>query len=1008
MITLNVSLLVFSQSRQIQGKIVESETKKPIPDVTVTILGKNISTKSAEDGTFSIKAEGKTILVVSHIGYKSQSIDVTSISKVVEIGLEKDISDLNDVVVIGYGKQKKKDITSSISSISGKDIKDIPVTNLNAAMQGRVPGMQVQNTGNEPGAGTNVKIRGINSISQYAGPLYVVDGVLITGDIREINPTDIESIDVLKDASAAAIYGSRASEGVVIITTKKAASGRSNLNYDGYFGWQKLYNGKGYDFVDNIDDYVKVRMAGWADEDPVAWSPDSASTMAKIFTPLELQSIKDRKWYNWEGAVTQVAPMQSHTLSYSNGVGKNKFYLSGNYLNQDGIIKGSNFTRYSVKANVESEVNNKLRLGINSNISHVINDVVSNEVYYNAVTMSPLWPIYDTTGKLSVSTDPTSGNINVNNPLALTTCPAHSVEDRTILSLFAEYKVIKNLTFRTNFGIDILKQQKFEYYPRNTSYGYQVGGDAKVQNWGFRDMTWENTLNYDWNPSKEHSFNFLGGYTFGKRRQEWDYVEAQGFPNDDLTYKNLALASNKYDMESNYFNRASVSQLGRIIYKYKSRYILNASVRHDGSSRFGENNRYGTFPAISAAWRLIDESFIGAKTKSVISDAKIRVGYGVVGNQEIPDDAQFPKMVSASYPYNGISQTTGFRMDDVTLGNPNVKWERQQQFNVGFDLALLESSRIRITFDYYNKNIKDLLLPVYLPTSMGVDKQWMNLGAMNTRGIDLGTKFSIVQQKNWDWQMDLNWSKYTSVIRKLLPGRDSLNPYLKTGEAPNSLIVDYVFDGLYQENDKGSDIMKSQNARPGDVKPKDLNGDGVINQYDQTIVGRTTPKGYGGFWSYVRYKHVSMTISGAYLYGNDIANKAYQDYLYETDPRRRILKEGLNYWTPTNTNTNIPRPNVYSRSIWTLPSGTSSYMVQKGDYIRIKNITVAYDFTSSILAKVKMSSARVYAQVQDPFLFTKYKGIDPEMSVQKTDSNPVTYDVYPHYRTFLLGLQLGL
>ncbi|MDH7464385.1 TonB-dependent receptor [Chitinophagaceae bacterium 26-R-25] len=994
------SLLSFSQGKQLQGRIVESDTKKPLAGATISIVGKNASAVSEADGSFNIKVNGKTILVVSYVGYKTQSVDVTDKSSV-EIALAKDVSDLEAVVTIGYGKAKKKDITSAISSISGKDIKDQPVTTVAAALQGRVPGMQVSGGGNEPGAGTSVKIRGINSITQGSGPLYVVDGVLITGDIREINPNDIESIDVLKDASAAAIYGSRASEGVVIITTKKGATGRSSLNYDGYFGMQKLYNGKGYDFVDNIDDYVKIRMAGWADEDPKAWSPDSASTMAKIFSAPELQSIKDRKWYNWEKAVTQVAPMQSHTLSYSNGVGKNKFYLSGNYLNQDGIIKGSNFLRYSVKANVESEATANLKIGINTNFSHIVNNVVSNEVYYNAVTMSPLWPIYDGNGDPSVLLTNDGSQVSVNNPLTMTKSPMADIQDRNIMNVFGEYKIVKNLLFRSNFGIDILRQQKFEYYPRTTSYGFQVGGDAKVQNWGYRDYVWDNTLTYDWQPRKDHVFNLMGGVVLEKRRQEWDYIEAQGFPSDDLTYKNLATASNKTDIQSDYFNRMNFSQMARAIYKYKGKYILNGSIRHDGSSRFGQNNTYGTFPAISGAWRLIDEPFMGAKIRSIISDAKIRVGYGIVGNQNLPDFAKFNKMTPSSYPYNGSSQTTGYQLDPSVLGNPNIRWEKQKQFNAGFDLALLASSRIKLTFDYYNKNIDDVLLPVPLSPSMGVGYEYMNIARMNTQGVDLGLKLSLVQNKNFDWQMDLNWSKYKSQVKSLIPGRDSLSPYLKVGEAPNSLIVDYVYDGLYQESDKGSPIMASQHARPGDVKPKDLNNDGVINQYDRTIVGRTTPKAYGGIWNYLRYKRFSMTVLASYTYGQDIANKAYQDYLYETDTRRRVLKEGLNYWTPTNTNTNVPRPNVFSRSIYTLPSGSSSYIVQRADFIRVRNITFSYDFDQALLSKARMNTAKVYVQVQDPFIITKYKGIDPEIGVG-------SMDVYPRYRSFLVGLQLGL
>ncbi|MBS1566574.1 MAG: TonB-dependent receptor plug domain-containing protein, partial [Bacteroidetes bacterium] len=411
-------------ARQIKGKISDAETRLPLPDVSVSALGNNFSHITDSSGNFELKATGKVILVISHVGYKSQTITASETETQLTVWLQKEAESLNDVVVIGYGKQQKKDITSAISSVSGKELKELPVTNINQALQGRVPGMQVVNAGYQPGAGTNVRIRGINTITQGTGPIYVVDGVVVTYDIREINTNDIESIDVLKDASAAAIYGSRASEGVVIITTKKASSGKTTVSYDAYYGIQKMI--KTYNFVDNITDYVNLRRAGLSDEDPVAW-PMGPGIDTLLFNADERRNMASGHWQDWVGAVTQTAPQSSHTISLSNGFGKNKFYLSGNYLNQDGIIKGSNFVRYSVKANMESEISQKLKVGVNTNISHIKNDVVSNETFYNALTISPLMSIYDSTGKPSANIDPSSGNLIFNNPVTLTQSPVHNV-----------------------------------------------------------------------------------------------------------------------------------------------------------------------------------------------------------------------------------------------------------------------------------------------------------------------------------------------------------------------------------------------------------------------------------------------------------------------------------------------------------------------------------------------------------------------------------------------------
>lgn len=987
-----------AQSRQLKGRVLDASTKRPLPFVTVTnTVNKKASQKSDADGNFTISVDGKTTLVFSYVGYKNLTAGVSPTDTSITVSMETDISGLNEVVVIGYGSQQKKDLTSAVASISGKELSELPVTNINSALQSRVPGVQINSGGYQPGAGTSIRIRGINTLNaDGSGPTYVVDGVIMTGDIRELNPYDIESIDVLKDASAAAIYGARAASGVVIITTKKAKAGRSSIDYNGYYGIQKIY--RSYDFIDGKD-YANIRRIALSDEDPDAWPLNDPETDKQVFSPTELKSLAEGKTYDWPGAITRVAPLQSHTLSISNGIGRNKIYLSGNYMNQDGIIIGSNMKRYSVKGNMESAVTDKLTMGLNSNFSHIETDVVSNETYYNAVTMSPLRPIYDSTGKPVIEVDPGTGNISVNNPVVLARDAInHSVDDRLIGNLFLEYKVLSNLSFRSSLGLDIYKNQRFEYYPRTTvGDGYLKQGVAKVQNFGYRDWVWENTLTYDYNPSEQHSFNVLGGFTFQKRRQEWNQEVASGFPTDDLTYRDMKLATRRDGIYSDYYDWAISSLLGRVIYKFRQRYIFNLTARYDGSSRFGADNRYGFFPSVSAAWRLIDEPFIGYKLKSKVNDAKIRISYGVIGNQDINYDRIFARLSSGSYPYNGNSQTTGYQLGS-SEGNPGLKWESQHQFNTGFDLAFF-NSRIQATFDYYNKNIRNLLLEQALAPSQGFSSKTINIASMNTKGVDIGLKLWPVKTNNFDWQVNLNWSKYTSKITGLLPGRDSLSPTLKVGEAPNSLIVDYVFDGLYQE---GDDFKLNPNGRPGDIKVKDLNNDGVINQYDRSIVGRTTPKGWGGVWNYLRYKKISMTIFTTYMYGHDVYNKAYTDFLYVGAGRNVIIKDGLNYWSPANTNTDIPRPNAFGSALRMLPSGSSSYAVEKGDFIRIRDISMAYDFSPNLLSRIKVRSLRAYVQVTEPFLFTSFRGIDPEIT------GAASAEIYPRYRTFLFGVNLGL
>lgn len=992
---LSLSTWISAQDKAPGGKVLDAASGKPLPFVTITnTSNKGASMKADADGQFPLPA-AKAVLSFRFVGYKTQTLTFNPGQISLIVKMETEISGLDEVVVIGYGQQKKKDITSAVSNLSGKEISELPATSINSALQARVPGVQISSAGYQPGAGTTIKIRGINSITQGDGPIYVVDGVILTGDIREVNPFDIESVDVLKDASAAAIYGARAAAGVVIITTKKAKTGRASVDYNAYYGIQKIVNT--YDFIDGAQ-YGYLRRLSWADESATDWPMNDPETDKEIFSADELKSLAEGKTYNWRDAITQVAEQQSHTLSISNGIGKNKIYLSGNYLNQDGIIKGSNMKRYSLKANLESAVTDKLTIGLNTNYSHIQTNIISNQAYYNALTMSPLRPIYDSTQKPTLEIDPNTGNIRVNNPLAFVQDATNRrIDDRLIGNLYLDYKLFPGLSFRSNLGADIYKNQQFEYYPRTTSDGYLQKGVAKVQNFGFRDWLWENTFTYDYNPSEEHSLNLLSGFTFQKRRQEWNFEQASGFPTDELSYKNMNLAARRDYISSDYFNWATSSLLGRAIYKYKQRYILNFTARYDGSSRFGAENRHGFFPSISGAWRLIDEPFLGVKFKSRVSDAKIRISYGVIGNQDVSYDKIFSQMNAATYPFNGSTQSSGYQLGG-NKGNSALKWESQYQFNTGFDLGLL-NNRIQMVFDFYNKNIKNLLLQNSLAPSQGFDATMINVASMNTRGIDIGLKLYPVKQPNFDWQIDLNWSKYKSRITALLPGRDSLSPYLKVGEAPNSLIVDYVFDGIYNT---GDDFKLNPTGKPGDVRIKDLNNDGIINQYDRAIVGRTTPKAWGGIWNYFRYKRISMTVFASYMYGHNIYNKAYMDYVY-SDGRKVILKDGLNYWTPENTNTNLPRPNAFGSSTRTLPQGSSSFAVQKGDFLRIRNITLAYDFSPTLLSKIKIRSLGVYAQVLEPFLFTGYKGTDPEIGVAQG-----AYDIYPRFSTYLFGLKLGL
>ncbi len=1008
-----------AQDITIGGKVISAEDQRPVSEVSIMIEGTTRGTLTAGDGSFTINAREGDFLLFNSIGFDSLRLRAAPNMTVIMI---PNYTAGQEIVVIGYGRQQRKDVTSAISSISGEQLKEMPVGNINMALQSRVAGLQITSSGNQPGAGSMARIRGINSINVSNGPLYVIDGVITTGDIREINPEDVESIDVLKDASAAAIYGARAAEGVIIITTKKGVRGTATINYSGYFGIQKPV--KTFDFI-NGKEYEMLRRLAYYDESGEILMLNDTTTAKRfdyqLFNSSELQSIREGKSYDWISRILQNAPIYNHTISVSSGNEKNRLYISGNYYSQDGIIKNSNLTRYSLNASGETQITSRLKAMMNTNISYVDNKLLNQQIYYNALTMSPLMPYNDSAGMSTVYMDPTKGSLFIiNNPEVLTQYPTYKNDDRVLGNLALEYKVVKDLLFRTSFSADIYNSKNYFYAPRtvNINSSYTLGGYGSLQNFNYRDYTFENTLNYDYNPHPDHSLNALAGLTFEKRRQEFNYMRGTGFPSDKTSYKDMNLATER-TIGSSFHNWALMSQLARVIYKFKDRYIFNASVRRDGSSYFGENNRYGIFPSVSAAWRLIDEPFMNdLKLNAAVTDAKFRISYGVIGNYNRTYNAIYSAMTSSGYPFDGQNVVKGYQINTSYLANKDLRWEQQHQFNVGMDFAFW-NNRISFVADYYNKNIKDLLLDLPLPMSTAYANQTINVASMNTKGVDLQLKLHLVKTTDFNWQTEFNFSVFTSKITELLPGIDSLRPDLKVGEAPNSLLIDYVYDGIYQEGTADTVMMKALGVKPGSVKIRDINNDGKLNVYDMTIVGRTTPKGWGGIWNYMNYKGISLTIFASYMYGHSIFNKAYQDYLY-SDGRRLAIKDGLNFWTKEvkdvngniivreNTNTDIPRPNAFGNATKTSPTGTSSFAVQKGDYIRIRNITLGYDLPTKIVERMKIRSMNVYIQFLEPFLFTKYKGVDPEISQISTGTwSGSSYELYPRYTTTALGLRVG-
>ncbi|MFI5163372.1 MAG: SusC/RagA family TonB-linked outer membrane protein [Sphingobacteriales bacterium] len=999
----------YAQQRKIHGAVKDSQTGQSLPFATVSVetAGKAVNQFVADqNGNFTVDAVVGSTIKVTFTGYEPKKLTVGDSAEITF--LLKSSGNLSEVVVIAYGKEKRKDLTSAVSSISAQQISEAPSTNLATALASRSPGLEVHSTSTQPGANTAVNVRGLNSITQLAGPLYIVDGVALVGDIRNINPNDIESVEILKDAAAAGIYGSRAAEGVIIITTKKPQAGVTSINFDMYRGIQ--VNNPAYQMLD-ARNYAKLKRAGFQDADPGTFgAPGTDTADRKMFNTYELQSIANGYTnYNWQKAIlNNNAPTENYTLSVSNGTGSNRVYFSGQYQNQNGLLINSGYKKYAGYLSDETAIRSFLKLGGSINYTHgITNNALPNE-YQQSLTESPLQPIYDSSGQPLIVIDKSTGTPTIFNPvtLALNAIDLYTT-NRTNANLYLEFTPVKNLVLRSSIGADIYQAEEDKYYPRTTGPGYTpTNGFAEIYNSRATDILWENTATYNF-VAGNHEVNLLGGFTFEQHENFATDMQADQFPTDLLSYKAIGSGGQKLQDNSNYDGWAVRSLFARAIYKYKGRYILNATIRQDGSSRFGSNNKFGVFPTVSGAWRVIDEPWIGFKVKTWLNDFKLRVSYGLVGNQNLPYDAIYTRYDPATYPFNGSSVTSGYAVAGTNgvHGNNSLQWEVQHQFNVGTDIALL-SNRVQLSVDVYNKNISSLLMPLPLEPSSGFQTEYVNVAAMNTKGIDIALKITPVQTKNFTWQTSLNWSRYKSVVTKLFPGRDSVSLALRVGLPPSGTYVNYVYNGLYQQ---GDNFALNPNGKPGDIKIKDVNGDGKITPLDEVVVGSSIPKGWGSFWNYFRYKSVSLTVYSTYEYGQQLNNLTYTDLTYYNSlygSSGNVTKAGGNYWTPTNTNTNIPRPNTFGTSLKTLPGGVgqgSSYSIQNARYFKIQHITLGYDFPSALLDKIKIHSLHIYAQVLNPFLFTGYKGVDPDIA-----GADAANEIYPRYRTFLLGAKLGL
>lgn len=985
----------YAQDLTIKGKITDN-SGDGLPGVNVTVKGTQKGIVSDAEGKYQLSGvPAKATLVFSFIGYLKQEIEVNN-RTVIDVVLEADVKSINEVVVVGYGTQRKIETTGSIASVKSSDLVQTPVANVAQGLQARVSGIQINQNSGSPGGNVSVRIRGTNSINGTSEPLYVVDGIQISngGGINDvsplstINPNDIESVEVLKDASASAIYGARAANGVVLITTKRGKSGGTRVTLDSYFGVQKVTKTLP---VLNAAEFAQLENEVFKN----SYYKDPASLGEGV---------------NWQNLIFREAPIQNHQLSINGGNEKTQVALSANYFDQDGIIISSNFKRYSYRLNLDHKISNRVKVGTSILGSYSVNsgiqtgstsqgdaDVVTGTILGAAIGAPPTLKPYRSDGSIFPFGEQEDGRYReVTNPLGLAAVLNKTALKRTLVNLYGEATILKGLTYRASFNVDLQNNINDRYSPRSIVSLRDLNdnsGSGSKSNSNFLGLLHESILTYSQTIATNHSLKFTGVFASQAEFSNANSISASGFPNDATQNEALQLALNRTVSSSRSKQRLD-SYMGRVNYGYKDKYFLDLTARVDGSSRFGANNKYGFFPAVSAAWRLIEEPFL--KSATWLSDLKLRASYGITGNAGGISPYQSLSTVAATgsdYVFNN-AYVTG--INPTGIANPDLRWEKSTQANVGLDVSILKN-RFSLIVDVYDKITRDLLYIKTLPLSSGYASITGNYASLENKGVEFAANARILDGP-LKWNVSANLTRNRNKVLDLDGGTTTerfITSYtiLKVGE-PLGLIKSYIFDGI---NQTGETILPGYDGRLGGHKVKDLNGDGTITSADQTITGNPNPNFIFGFSTNLSFKGFDLSAFLSGSQGNDIYNLSRLSFENPLG-QRNLLKGVVNRWSPTNPSNQY----VSAAQGGRLP--VSSYYVEDGSYIRCKNLTLGY----TLPAIKGVQNIRVYVSGNNLFTLTNYSGFDPEVNTFAGSNTVTGIDnfVYPQARSFLGGIQV--
>lgn len=990
---------VTQQQQTVKG-IIKGPDGLPVIAANISQKGTNNATITDLNGNFTLNVTGRQpVLVISYIGYVTTEVNVSG-RAFVEVVLQEDVAALDEVVVVGYGTMRKKDVTGAVSSVRSGEITKNATSNVMQAIAGKMSGVQVVQNSGTPGGDVSILIRGVGTIND-ASPLYVIDGVPVSGGMWYLNPNDVESIDVLKDASATAIYGSRGANGVVMVTTKQAQEGHTEINFDYSYGIQ--HSAKTYKMLD------ASQYAALHNEMRTNAGPEYSLNPA-FADPESLGAGTD-----WMDAIFRTAPMQKVNLSMLGGNQKISHATSLGYYTQDGIMKNSSYNRLSLQSNISSKLASNITVRANVNLSaeNRRTQPVST-VIQNAMRILPSIPIYDDNGEYAGPTGNAEWNGNALNPVAIINEQNYRMKGFRMLSnISLEWEIIKGLKFKTTGGAELGYDYNNSYIPKYKWGMNESKNTMQTVTSAYEQLyLWDNTLNYD-KAFGKHRINAMIGTSYQEYKKE--SVSAAGSGRASELTTELDNATKATDVGGNSYRWALMSYMARLHYSYDDRYLLTATFRADGSSKFGKDNRFGYFPSFAAAWNIGNEAFM--QSVKPVSLLKLRAGYGQTGNQNIGAYA-FADKLSVNGVYNFGSQR-GFESNLVNLiypyllSNPSVKWESVEQYNVGLDIGFLQN-RIVANLDFYVKNTRDMLTKKPVPQTSGTSLEqadWppVNIGKVLNRGFEftVNTKNFVGEFK---WETSLNMSfNHNEVVS--IGGPEILNgvSLIREGQPINSFYgyelggiyqtLDEVFTGPVMENrapDKASH-NPYKNTSPGDMWFVDVDGNGEINDLDRTVIGNPSPDCIFGFNNTFSYKNFDLSIFFQGALGNQVWNGVRASH-ESMDSTYNQLATTLERWTGEGSSYSMPRaiyadPNNNSRA--------STRWLEDGAYAKLKNLTFGYTLPEKWIRKAKMKALRLYVSLDNLCTITNYSGLDPEAGLSGLD-----YGVYPSARTYMFGVSV--